>query len=114
MNDAHLTELPLLDGTTTAIDESVARVWSSLREIADSLYGTDSDLWALTRLPDRHPQAAATRQLLRWWFRLVQDPVTGTWLWMGERRRSLPSHETIGTVTVAEECGRHEQSAEQP
>ena len=87
-------------------------MWADLREMTDTLYGSDHDLWTLTRLPEGHPQAQATRRLLRCWFRLVQDPVTGVWLWMGEP--NAPSHETAGGTTGAEEVERYDQDVEQP
>lgn len=96
------------------MNEKVARVWADLRDIADRLYGTEADLWTLTRLPDRHPKSAATRRLLQCWFGLVQEPITGVWLWMSEPRGGDPSHETAGAITAAEECERDEQPAGQP
>lgn len=94
---------------TLDMGEKVARMWADLREMADTLYGSDHDLWTLTRLPDWHPQAQATRRLLRCWFGLVQDPISGTWLWMKETKGDVPSHGRAGAATAAEERERHDQ-----
>jgi len=89
--------------------DRVARMWADLREMADTLYGSDHDLWTLTRLPDRHPQARTTRRLLRCWFGLVQDPISGVWLWMGEHKAGVPSHHMVDVTTAAEECEQDDQ-----